>query len=264
MNINRLAILSLFVALFIVGCTNPEQETPPAAEAEPMPPAEVEEASWTYEGTSGPDAWGSLSAEFESCSAGVEQSPIALMTADATTEALPALELNYGDASLSTEDTGHGYKATPSGEHMLMVGEDTYNLLQLHPHTPSEHTLNGESFPMEVHFVHQNDAGALAVVGVMIQSGEANEAYADFTALSAGTSDAADPAPLRALLPEGLDYMTYPGSLTTPPCSEGVRWIVLSEPITMSPEQIDVFASAHGMTNRPVQPLNERSVRISE
>ena len=254
-------IPTLLLSLAIIGCTGQADQTPAAAEAE-MP---MENVEWSYEGEGGPANWGSLEAEYGVCSSGVEQSPIALVTTDMSSAELPALMLNYGDATLQVEDTGHGFKATPDGEHTLTIGEDSYSLLQFHAHTPSEHTLDGNSFPMAVHFVHQNDLGELAVVGVLIESGEANTAYAAYADGAAGTASEMSPASVRSMLPEDLDYFTYDGSLTTPPCSEDVRWIVLKESISLSPEQIEVFASVHGATNRPVQPLEGRTVQsVSE
>ncbi|MBX2823049.1 MAG: carbonic anhydrase family protein [Rhodothermaceae bacterium] len=262
MKADRLALYTLFCFFVIVGCAEQAQEDMSTAEAQEPEAAPMEKTAWTYEGDGGPDAWGSLDDAYGACSAGVEQSPIALVSTDAESSSLPALSFTYGEATLTVNDSGHGYTATPDGSHMLSIGDDTYNLLQFHAHTPSEHTLDGEYFPMAVHFVHQSEAGELAVVGVLISSGEANPAYDAYTSLSEGGE--ASPVALMSMLPEDLTYMTYPGSLTTPPCSEGVRWNVLTTPITMSPEQIEVFAAAHGDTNRPVMPLGERSVRVSE
>ena len=263
MKFDRFAALSLAFLLVFAGCTEQPGDSTAAAE-EPAPAAEpeMEKASWTYEGESGPAAWGSLSEEFGACSAGVEQSPIDIVVADAQMEAIPALEFTYGDATLDVVDSGHGFTATPSGEHMLKVGDDMFNLLQFHAHTPSEHVINGESFPMDVHFVHINEAGELAVVGVMISSGEANASYDAYLAGAKGED--AEAIALMSLLPSDLSYFAYPGSLTTPPCSEGVRWHVLKEAITLSPEQIEFIASAHGNTSRPVQPLGERMVKASQ
>ena len=257
MKIDRIALLTLSFFFMIAGCAEQAQDAAAPADMEEAVAA-AEPVAWSYEGETGPDAWGTFNPDHSACSAGVEQSPIALVETDAQTEELPALSFSYGEANFNIEDTGYGYKASPDGEHMLTVGDDTYKLLQLHGHTPSEHTLNGESFPMAVHFVHQNDAGDLAVVGVLIASGEVNMAYNVYAG-----GDAA-PVSLLDMLPADHSYLTYPGSLTTPPCSEGVRWIVLKEPVTMSPEQIDYFASAHGNTNRPVQPLGERIIRMAE
>ncbi len=251
--------LSIF-ALSLAGCAESQDVHEAAATSEPS--HEEHTATWSYEGASGPEHWGDLEGDFGTCSTGSEQSPIALASAAADDVELPALEFAYGETAIDVSDTGHGFKATPDGTHTLRIGDDTYTLLQFHAHTPSEHTLNGESFPMEVHFVHQNEAGNLAVAGVLITVGEENAAYDAYAAQSAGSADAASSADLSALLPADQSYMTYAGSLTTPPCTEGVRWIVLSSPITLSQEQIDVFSAPHGVTNRPVQPIGERVVSM--
>lgn len=263
LNFDRLTILFLSLFVVLAGCAEQAEEMADSSETEEMADeAPAKKASWGYEGDMGPAAWGSLSEEFATCSAGVEQSPINIVAADAQMEAIPALNFTYGEATLDVADSGHGFTATPSGEHMLTVGDDTFKLLQFHAHTPSEHVINGESYPMDVHFVHINDAGELAVVGVMISSGEASASYEAYTSLSSGGE--ADAVDLMSLLPSDHSYFAYSGSLTTPPCSEGVRWHVLKEAVTLSPEQIEVIASAHGNTNRPVMPLGDRMVKASQ
>lgn len=228
-----------------------------------MEEMEMTMATWSYEGETGPEAWGMLSIDFATCEAGMAQSPIALVTADADAADLPALTFNYGSATLTVEDTGYGFKATPDGAHTLTIGEDTYNLVQFHPHTPSEYTLDGESFPVGLHFVHQNAAGELAVVGVFAGSGDENAAYQPFVAAAGAGETTAMVENLAALLPTEPAYFTFDGSLTTPPCTEGVRWIVMREPIALSEAQIATIRAAHGATNRPLQPLNGRVVRLS-
>lgn len=261
------AVSTLLMApLALAACadTEPAPEAAGPATIESAESPATEEPTWTYEGATGPEAWGTLSGEYAACSAGGAQSPIDLRRAAAQEADLPPLRLEYGDANVRVEDTGHGYKATPANAHTLRVGEDTYRLLQFHPHGPGEHTLNGQSYPMEFHFVHQNDAGELAVVGVMVQEGAANPAYQPFVETSASEAQGtAAIGSLEALLPTDRSYFTYEGSLTTPPCTEGVRWIVLREPITLSKAQIDAIAEDHGATNRPVQPLGDRRLQIS-
>lgn len=256
----------LMVPLAFASCADSEPASevaqPGAIESAESPA--TEEVTWTYEGAAGPEAWGTLSGEYAACSVGQTQSPIDLRSAAAQKTDLPPLRLEYGQANVQVEDTGHGYKATPGNGHMLHVGEDTYRLLQFHPHGPSEHTLDGRSYPMEFHFVHQNDAGELAVVGVMVEEGAINPAYQPFVQGSANEArGTAAIASLEALLPADRSYFTYEGSLTTPPCTEGVRWIVLREPITLSEAQIDAIAEEHGATNRPVQPLGDRRLEVS-
>lgn len=219
--------------------------------------------SWGYGAEGGPADWGLMNEEYAACAHGTEQSPINITPSSAESTDLAALDFDWSGGELMMEDTGLGFKATPSGDHTLTIGEDTYRLLQFHAHTPSEHTLDGKSFPMEIHFVHQNDAGELAVVGVMIESGSMNADYASTVSAATAMGGAFNVENLISLLPETYGYFTYPGSLTTPPCSEGVRWIVLKQPITLGADQIAAFANAHGVTNRPVQPVGSRTLQAS-
>jgi carbonic anhydrase len=256
---------TLVAVLLLAACTEADRASDTASGTDSaVETAAVEDTTqaWSYEGATGPENWGTLEADYAMCESGEQQSPVALQSGEATGADLPGLAFEYGMAELQVEDTGHGFTATPSREHVLRVGEDTYRLIQFHAHTPSEHTLDGTSYPAEVHFVHQNDAGELAVVGVMIESGSANEAYQPYLDAAVEQPTASIEA-LADLLPTGSAYLTYDGSLTTPPCTQGVRWIVLSEPVSMSDEQISILADAHGETNRPVQPLEGRVVRAS-
>lgn len=264
MRIDRTLIVPLTTALLVgaVACADldPEAETETQVPAAAEPAAEQSE--WTYEGETGPEHWGSLSAEYEACEVGQAQSPIDIPTGEGEGDDLPSLELGYGGSDLTLEDTGHGHSATPGTEQTLTIGDQTYGLLQFHAHAPSEHTIDGESFPMEVHFVHQNDAGKLAVVGVMVEEGERNEPYSHLAEALRDSGRTVTVDDVSSLLPSERGYYTYSGSLTTPPCTEGVRWIVLEEPITMSPEQLSAWQT-HGETNRPVVPVNERDVEYS-
>ena len=251
----------LVAAFFLAACAETETETETVDVAEPEESV-VTQASWNYEDETGPDSWAELSEDYAVCEAGTEQSPVALQTRSVEEAELPALSFDYGQADLDVKDTGLGYKALPTGEHTLTMGDETYELLQFHAHAPSEHTLDGETYPMEVHFVHQNDAGELAVVGVMIEEDGENAAYSPVISAIRGSADATVER-LGVLFPEGSDYFTYEGSLTTPPCTEGVRWIVMEELVALSPEQVDTFEDVHGETNRPVQSLEDREVRVS-
>jgi carbonic anhydrase len=151
----------------------------------------------------------------------------------------------------------------------LTVGADSYALVQFHFHAPSEHTVDGEHFPLELHFVHQAEDGALAVVGVLIQEGTENPGFAP---LWEQLPEPGSQATIR--IPAGFkDYIFpdaraavyhYSGSLTTPPCSEGVQWFVIRTPTRASREQINAFTEAYDHNNRPVQPLNDRNIYLDE
>ena len=221
-----------------------------------------EDAHWTYEGDEGPEHWGELSEEFEMCSKGKNQSPIDLLAAaDAQ---LPELVFEYvHPGNLVEVNTGHAIqeKVTP-GNYLLVRGE-RFELKQFHFHSPSEHRVGGETLPMEVHLVHQSQTGEYAVVGLLFQEGERNRLLDRLPSFRAerGEDPHADPIDYNELIPNRKDYFLYNGSLTTPPCTEGVHWAVLKQPIIASPEQIQHYRDLLGFdNNRPVQPLNARVI----
>ena len=227
-------------------------------------PHEEGEAHWGYRGETGPTAWASLSAEFETCEAGVEQSPIDIVFADAVAadSADPGLDWQAGD--LEILNNGHTIQANvPEGNTSVLNGE-TYNLLQFHWHRPSEHTVDGDAFAMELHFVHANEAGDLAVLGVLLEEGDGNPLYDilwDAQPEEGETTTVGD-IDFSQLLPDDLGTYIYAGSLTTPPCSEGVAWNVLETPVSMSAEQVGAFL--YDGNARPVQPVNDRTVEVDQ
>lgn len=217
---------------------------------------------WTYEGDEGPEHWGELSAEFELCAEGKNQSPIDLV-ADIHSD-LPELVFEYTKpGNLEEINTGHAIQENVKpGNFVVFMGE-RFELKQFHFHSPSEHTVDGESFPMEAHFVHQDGDGDYAVVGLMIQEGETNEIMDQLPSIRAerGEDPDSDPIKYNEFIPGRHGYFLYNGSLTTPPCSEGVQWIVLKQPIIASPEQIQHYRDLLGFdNNRPVQPHNSRII----
>ncbi|MCC7252061.1 carbonic anhydrase [Hyphomicrobium sp.] len=216
---------------------------------------------WSYEGETGPERWGELTPEFKVCQLGLEQTPIDLTSA-MKGEADGSIAFDYCRRPLRLLNNGHTIQANVDSGCACTIGGTRYDLVQFHFHHPSEHLLDGKAFEMEVHFVHRSAAGALAVVGVFIRSGAYNH---DLQPLfgqmpkSEGTEVAAagacDPV---ALLPAARSYFRYAGSLTTPPCSEGLTWTVFRDPIEASPEQIRQFAAIFPNNARPVQPKNRR------
>jgi carbonic anhydrase len=259
-----LPTLLLVPFLWLAGC-EAEESAPVVETAEVAETGEVEHAPWSYTGTTGPARWGSLNPEFAACDAGTTQSPINL--ADATGTDLPDLAFQYQPTPLEITNKVHTLQVDYAPGSTLTVEDTTYRLLQFHFHTPSEHRLGGEELPMELHLVHQGPDGGLAVVGVMIRSGAELEAVRPVwehlpttpnqeKQVASVTVNAAD------LLPTGRSYYRYPGSLTTPPCTEGVKWFVLSEPIRMSDAQIQAMRSIVSTSNRPVQPLGNRQLLL--
>lgn len=217
---------------------------------------------WSYQGQDGADHWGMLSQASVTCEASSHQSPIDItMPRHAKTQ--ERLIFHYQSARVRALDNGHTIQVNvPPGSELHLNGR-TYHLGQFHFHDPSEHYVDGRAYPIEIHVVHQNQKGHVAVIGVLVETGSPNQSLADLWAMlltrvgEQGSERTFDP---RALLPPGTHHFSYHGSLTTPPCTEGVQWIVLRDPITMSAEQIGQFVSAIGRNARPIQPLHGRRI----
>jgi len=238
------------------------------------PPAAAAEKHWGYEDSAesvGPAKWSTLAGD-ATCATGKQQTPINLAVAVAKPQDLPNLAFGYKTSSLSMTNNGHTVQMTyDPGSSLGRVGsKDTWTLAQFHFHAPSEHTVDGKSYPMEMHLVHVDAAGKpAAVVGVFIRAGKENAALAKaFQHLPAKSGDRSAPAgetiDARALLAADQTFFTYAGSLTTPPCTEGITWYVLKTPIEMSQGQIDAYTKlAHlAHTNRPLQSLGGRVVLV--
>lgn len=222
-----------------------------------------EGTEWGYSGDTGPENWGTLDPAFSACGTGVNQSPVDL--ASFVDGELPALELDYSAGSAEIVNNGHSIQVNYPAGSTLTVDGISFSLQQFHFHTPSENRLAGRSFPIEAHFVHADAAGNLAVLAVMFEQRATNIALDSlwkFMPRNAG-GKAALPGSTDAssLLPPSLDYFRYNGSLTTPPCSEGVRWLVLKTPVSVSSVQAEKLAEVLGHSNnRPTQPLNARII----
>lgn len=222
-------------------------------------------AHWAYEGDTGPDNWANLSPENALCRTGTRQSPINIeegMRLD-----LEPIRFNYLPGDFSVLDNGHTIQVTQEGNSISLIGK-TYRLLQLHFHRPSEERIQGRAYPMVVHLVHQAADGALAVVAVLLDEGAENpviQKFWSYIPLEQGHTVRAQEVPvdLQQLLPVERGYYTYMGSLTTPPCSEGVLWLVLKQPVTVSTEQISNFSRLYPYNARPVQNSAGRLIKTS-
>lgn len=219
---------------------------------------------WSYGGAENPTQWGQLSKDFSLCELGRDQSPINIEDAVPGNSAL--IEFNYQSTPLEIVNNGHTIQINYGEGSSATIAGENYNLLQFHFHTPSEHTLNQKASAMELHLVHQNASGQLAVVGVMIDKGAQNpvlEAIWSNLPSKEGTKRPTHKMTnAKDLLPPGRSYYSYPGSLTTPPCSEQVSWNVMAQPIQASEEQIATFASVYPVNARPVQPTNGRIIQL--
>lgn len=253
-----------------------------AAAAPPAPAAEVKETPkklkkgeapppphvvhWSYTGATGADKWGSLDKEYATCGQGQRQSPIDIrrtVRAD-----LPPIRFDYKPMALSIVDNGHSIKVDASDAGTITVDGETYALQQFHFHRPSEEKINGQAYAMVAHLVHQSKAGKLAVVAVLFEAGKEQGLIRTlWTHLPLEQDQPVvrndikiDPS---QLLPAKRGYYTFLGSLTTPPCSEGVLWLVLKNPIQASREQFAGFATLYKNNVRPVQPVNGRLIKES-
>ena len=219
------------------------------------------EAHWSYEGPNGPDNWGTLDAANKMCSAGSQQSPVDII--GSTDARQPPLMISWSRLADTIENNGHTIQLNFTTGGTLTVGDRSYGLVQFHFHRPSEHLLRSERFAMEAHFVHAR-GNDLAVVGVFMIPGRNNAAFNKIT--STMPSAEGPPAPAdpgidpNTLLPGRLDYYRYEGSLTTPPCSETVDWLVISEGIEVAQADIERFAELYPMNARPVQAPNRRFI----
>jgi carbonic anhydrase len=222
---------------------------------------------WSYEGEEGPEHWGEMSEDFALCGEGMEQSPIDIAMAEETE--LVDLEFNYADTEVNILNNGHTIQVNYDEGSTAMIEGVEYNLLQFHFHTPSEHTIDGEPAALEMHLVHADADSNLAVVGVMLMVGEEdNEALAAlWDVLPAEEMEAMDAGMavnVMDLMPEDHTYFHYYGSLTTPPCSEGVNWNVLTTPVMVSEAQLEAFEGIFEMNARPVQPINDRELLVDD
>ena len=219
---------------------------------------------WGYQGHTGPDQWARLSDDFATCAAGKRQSPIDIRKSKAVKATLTPIEFDYQAITPEVVNNGHTIQANYSPGSGISVNGKHFDLLQFHFHTPSENTVEGKPYNMEMHLVHKNKQGQLAVVGVFIKSGKHNDEIQklwDKMPEHAGDKSGLDSSLSAAdLLPKQRSFSHFNGSLTTPPCSEGVNWYVMDEPIEMSAAQIKKFAHVIGHNARPVQVLNDRFV----
>jgi carbonic anhydrase len=216
---------------------------------------------WGYEGEHGPEHWGALSHDYAACSEGREQSPIDV---PATAPIHSAdIVFNYQPTALNIVNNGHTIKVDYDVGSSMTVEGKTYNLLQFHFHSLSEHTFHGGYYDMEMHLVHQSDDGEYAVVGVMLERSAENAAYApvwDHMPTVEGEPETISGVTVNAedLLPGEQTYYRYNGSFTTPPCTEGVKWFVMNTSVGLSDAQVDAFRQIYTGNYRPVQSLNER------
>jgi carbonic anhydrase len=245
----------LFIVLFALTVTACSQTAEQTQHEESVPP------HWTYEGEEGPEHWGEIDPAYAACGTGTSQSPIDVSSP--TEQDLANIAFHYQPSDVNILNNGHTVQVNYDAGSYIELDDVRYDVAQFHYHAPSEHAVDGKLFAAELHIVHKNADGNLAVVGILLDEGTQNEAFQPFVEnLPAEKSDVQDAGvTIHAadLLPAVQTTFRYSGSLTTPPCTEGVNWLVMTTPVEISAEQIETLASLFEEgNNRPVQPLNER------
>ena len=255
---SRMGRMLAFAFLALIGCGDPSHW---------YFNRDSREHDWGYEGEVGPAHWAELSPDYRLAAEGRAQSPIDLSSAAPVDDTLPPLEFRYHATHAHWVNNGHSLQHDDHDDNHLQWGGVRYDLAQYHLHTPSEHTVDGLQAPAEVHFVHKNAAGEVLVVGLLMVAGhEHEELLRDLDRLPMHAGDEADLVQARDpsdVLPAERSYWTYEGSFTTPPCTEGVRWVVLRERVKVPEELLRTIGTILGRNNRPTQPLNRRPVTVS-
>lgn len=237
----------------------------PARPKSVAPHAQPHAAHWSYSGESGPHRWGAMSPEWVRCASGSRQSPIDIR--DGIKVDLDAIAFDYKPTRFTVIDNGHTIQVNLEGGNRITTIGRTYELVQFHFHMPAEERINGRGFEMVVHLVHKDAQERLAVVALLVERGAANAIVQ--SVWNNLPLEKHEPVPaqttidLAQLLPERREYFTYMGSLTTPPCSEGVTWIVMKQPLQLSPAQLAIFARLYPMNARPIQLQAGRVIKES-
>jgi carbonic anhydrase len=247
-----------------MGIVAPAGHAPAQAAAPAHAPA-AHAAHWSYAGEGGPAEWGKLRPDFSTCASGTRQSPIDIR--GGLKVELEPIKFNYRPTGFNVLDNGHTVQANLGYGNNIEVAGRRYELLQFHFHRPSEERINGRQFDMVAHLVHKDPEGRLAVVAVLMDQGKQHPmVQLVWNSLPLEKNEELQsPAPIdmNMMLPEDRRYYTYMGSLTTPPCSEGVLWLVLKQPSQMSPDQLAVFSRLYPMNARPIQQVSGRMVKES-
>ena len=225
--------------------------------------------AWSYSGASGPEHWGDLCAEFAACKNGREQAPLNIVNPQV--EGLPAIHFAYRPVPLNLINNGHTIQQNfaPGNHNTITVDGKKYELAQFHFHHPSEEAIDGKHYDMVAHFVHASKDGHYAVIGVLIKEGKSNPLITTLwenlppEKEKAHKSDAIEVNAIQ-LIPAKHGYYMYKGSLTTPPCTEGITFYILDTPVELSKEQIAKFAEYYPDNARPDQPLNGRTIERSK
>lgn len=258
-------LISTVAALALLSSVSVAEKAHNTISAKTVQPVKTAKAKahWGYTGHGSPEKWAELSPDNKMCGIGKNQSPINITTSlDADIE---PLKLSYAKSSKEILNNGHTIQVNMEAGDTLSVDGISFELKQFHFHTPSENHIDGKSFPLEAHFVHLDKKGNIAVLALMFEEGKENKQLAKVWAKM--PKDANEKSQLKlayiasSLLPDDKEYYRFNGSLTTPPCTEGVRWMALKTPVTISKAQVEQFLEImHHPNNRPIQTTNARVI----
>jgi carbonic anhydrase len=230
--------------------------------------AAADSGRWTYSGATGPAKWAKMEKDFAACAAGKTQSPIDIPDSEARKGDLSPLLFDYKPSPLRIIDNGHTIQVNYAPGSTISVEGKRYELVEFHFHKPSEEKISGKGHDMEAHLVHRSKDGKIAVVAVLLDEGKENGLIKTLWSHLPQTKDkenVVDAVKISALelLPRDKGYYTFAGSLTTPPCSEDVKWFVLKTPTQISADEVARFARSYPMNARPVQELNGRDIQAT-
>ncbi|MDP2825109.1 MAG: carbonic anhydrase family protein [Sulfuritalea sp.] len=246
------------------GPRKPARKKPADAHAAANPAAHMQ-AHWAYEGEGAPANWGKLRSDYATCATGKRQSPIDIR--DGIKLSLETIRFEYKPTQFRIVDNGHTLQVSVGEGLGMQVMGKRYELIQFHFHRPSEERVNGKLYDMVVHLVHKNDEGQLAVIAVLLEKGGEHPLiqilWNNMPLERDMEVSPAEPIDLAQMLPENRSYWTYMGSLTTPPCTEGVLWMVMKQPLQVSADQVAIFSRLYRNNARPVQPSNGRLIKES-
>ena len=233
--------------------------------APPPPPPVARGTHWSYEGDSGPASWSKINVDWAKCGNGSRQSPIDIR--DGMKVELEQISFDYHPSSFNVVDNGHTVQVGVSGGNYITVQNRMFELQQFHFHRPSEERINGKAFEMVVHLVHRDAEGRLAVLALLLERGAPQATIQTvWNNLPLEKFETMQPTILldpAEMLPARRDYYTYMGSLTSPPCSEGVLWLVMKQPVQASPAQMALFSRLYPLNARPIQPASGRIIKES-
>ncbi len=233
--------------------------------APPPPPPVARGTHWSYEGDSGPANWSKINVDWAKCGNGSRQSPIDIR--DGMKVELEQISFDYHPSSFNVVDNGHTVQVGVSGGNYITVQNRMFELQQFHFHRPSEERINGKAFEMVVHLVHRDAEGRLAVLALLLERGAPQATIQTvWNNLPLEKFETMQPTILldpAEMLPARRDYYTYMGSMSSPPCSEGVLWLVMKQPVQASPAQMALFSRLYPLNARPIQPGNGRIIKES-